>query len=90
MNVVVDIKLTTYMMLMANRAPHDARSLYTYQKEQNMAEYTELANQFIDSLVKQGIDKNDIFTHFITKGKQVIWPVIGQDGKPHLEKKTFK
>jgi hypothetical protein len=55
-----------------------------------MADYTTLANEFIDQLVKDGIDKADIFCHFVTKGKQVVWPVIGDDGKPHLQKKTFK
>lgn len=55
-----------------------------------MATYTEQANDFIESLVKNGVDKKDIFSHFVTKGKQVVWPVISEDGKPHLEKKTFK
>lgn len=57
-----------------------------------MAEYTEQANTFIqETLVKEkGLDQKDIFAHFVTKGKQVIWPEIGPDGKPHLAKKTFK
>lgn len=55
-----------------------------------MADYTTQANEFIESLVQQGVDKKDIFSHFVTKGKQVVWPVIGDYGKPHLEKKTFK
>jgi len=55
-----------------------------------MADYTTQANAFIDDLVANGYDKKDIQSHFVTKGKQVIWPVIGEDGKPHLMKKTFK
>lgn len=57
-----------------------------------MSSYTEDANKFIeDELVaKKGIDKKDIFSHFVTKGKQVIWPEIGDDGKAHLVKKVFK
>ena len=39
---------------------------------------------------KKGIDKADIFNHFVTKGKQVVWAEIGDDGKAHLVKKTFK
>lgn len=57
-----------------------------------MANYTEDANKFIEEelLGKKGIDKADIFTHFVTKGKQVVWAEIGDDGKAHLVKKTFK
>lgn len=55
-----------------------------------MADYTTQANEFIQSLVDQGVPKADIFTHFVNKGKQVVWPVLGDDGKPHLAKKTFK
>ena len=57
-----------------------------------MAEYTEQANTFIqETLIKEnGLDQKDIFSHFVAKGKQVIWPEIGPDGKPHLAKKTFK
>jgi hypothetical protein len=55
-----------------------------------MAQYTETANAFIASLVEQGYSKADIFTKFVTGGKQVVYPVIGDDGRPHLEKKTFK
>ena len=52
--------------------------------------YTTDSNQFVDQLVKNGYDKKDIFTKYVTGGKEVVYPVIGQDGKPHLEKKTFK
>lgn len=52
--------------------------------------YTEEANQFVEQLIKDGYDKKDIFTKYVTGGKEVVYPVIGQDGKPHLEKKTFK
>lgn len=55
-----------------------------------MANYTEEANKFIGELVEQGYSKSDIFTKFVTGGKQVVYPVIGEDGRPHLEKKTFK
>ena len=55
-----------------------------------MADYTTEANLFIDSLIEQGIDRKDIFTHFVSKGKQVVWPALGADGKAHLMKKTFK
>jgi len=52
--------------------------------------YTENANKFIEELMKDGYAKSDIFTKFVTGGKQVVYPVIGEDGKPHLAKKTFK
>lgn len=52
--------------------------------------YTQDANQFIEDLKVQGYSKSDIFTKFVTGGKQVVYPVIGDDGKPHLAKKTFK
>ena len=52
--------------------------------------YTENANKFIEDLMKDGYAKSDIFTKFVTGGKQVVYPVIGEDGKPHLAKKTFK
>lgn len=55
-----------------------------------MADYTTQANEFIDDLVAQGYDKKDIRSHFVAKGKQVIYPVIGEDKKPHLVVKTFK
>lgn len=55
-----------------------------------MAGYTEEANKFIEELVSQGYSKSDIFTKFVTGGKQVVYPVIGEDGKPHLAKQVFK
>lgn len=55
-----------------------------------MAEYTEEANKFIETLVKDGYSKSDIFTKFVKGGKEVVYPVIGEDGRPHLAKKTFK
>ena len=54
-----------------------------------MSEYTELANKFIEELISQGYQKSDIFTKFVTGGKQVVFPVIGDDGRPHLSKRTF-
>lgn len=65
-------------------------------KEQIMAEKTEIksytgdANKFIEELMATGYQKADIFTKFVTGGKQVVYPVIGDDGRPHLAKKTFK
>lgn len=55
-----------------------------------MADYTQQANEFIETLIAGGIGRKDIFTHFVPKGKQVVYPVLGDDGKPHLAKKTFK
>lgn len=52
--------------------------------------YTGDANKFIEELIATGYRKADIFTKFVTGGKQVVYPVIGEDGKPHLAKKTFK
>lgn len=52
--------------------------------------YTGSANQFIEHLVESGYDRSDIFTKFVKGGKQVVFPVIGDDGQPHLEKKTFR
>lgn len=55
-----------------------------------MAEYTEKANEFIQSLLDQGYDRADIFTHFVKGGKVVIYPVIGEnDQEPHLKKVKF-
>ena len=65
-------------------------------KEQIMTEKTEIksytgdANKFIEELMATGYQKADIFTKFVTGGKQVVYPVIGDDGRPHLAKKTFK
>ena len=65
-------------------------------KEQIMAEKTEIksytgdANKLIEELMATGYQKADIFTKFVTGGKQVVYPVIGDDGRPHLAKKTFK
>ena len=65
-------------------------------KEQTLTEKTEIksytgdANKFIEELMANGYQKADIFTKFVTGGKQVVYPVIGEDGKPHLAKKTFK
>lgn len=58
--------------------------------EKDIKGYTQDANQFIQDLIKEGYSKADIFTKFVTGGKQVVYPVIGEDGRPHLEKKTFK
>lgn len=58
--------------------------------EEPMADYTQQANEFIETLIAEGIDRKDIFTHFVPKGKQVVYPVLGDDGKPHLAKKTFR
>ena len=61
-----------------------------------MAEKTEIksytgdANKLIEELMATGYQKADIFTKFVTGGKQVVYPVIGDDGRPHLAKKTFK
>ena len=55
-----------------------------------MKDYTVEASKFVESLVADGYDKSDIFTKFVTGGKQVVYPVIGEDGRPHLAKKTFK
>jgi hypothetical protein len=55
-----------------------------------MAGYTEEANIFIESLVKGGYPKGDIYTKFVKGGKEVVYPVIGEDGRPHLARKVFK
>lgn len=55
-----------------------------------MSTYTEEANRFIEGLVNDGYSKSDIFTKFVTGGKQVVYPVIGEDGRPHLAKRTFR
>lgn len=55
-----------------------------------MAGYTEEANIFIASLVKEGYLKGDIYTKFVKGGKEVVYPVIGEDGRPHLARKVFK
>ena len=55
-----------------------------------MTEYTQNANDFINDLISSGIEKKDIHSHFVSKGKQVLWPYIGEDGKPHINTKTFR
>ena len=52
--------------------------------------YTGSANQFIEQLLDDSYDRSDIFTKFVKGGKQVVFPVIGDDGWPHLEKRTFR
>jgi len=58
--------------------------------EETLKKYTEDANSFVEGLVAEGYSKGDIFTKYVAGGKQVVYPVIGKDGKPHLEKKTFR
>ena len=55
-----------------------------------MKDYTAEANAFIESLLADGYVPADIYTKFITGGKHVVYPVIGEDGRPHLAKKVFK
>ena len=55
-----------------------------------MAGYTEEANDFIESLLKEGYVKGDIYAKFVKGGKEVVYPVIGEDGRPHLARKIFK
>ena len=55
-----------------------------------MADYTEEANRFVETLVERGYSKADIYTKFVSGGKQIVYPVVGEDGKPHLEKRTFR
>ena len=52
--------------------------------------YTGDANAFVKGLIESGYSKDDIFTKYVKGGKQVVYPVIGEDGKPHLEKMTFR
>ena len=56
----------------------------------DVKDYTGNANQFIEHLVETGYDRSDIFTKFVKGGKQVVFPVIGEDGRTHLEKRTFR
>ena len=58
--------------------------------EGTLKEYTEDANSFVKKLIAEGYTKDDIFTKYVAGGKQVVYPVIGEDGKPQLEKKTFR
>ena len=55
-----------------------------------MKDYTAEANAFIETLLADGYANADIYTKFVTGGKQVVYPVIGEDGRPHLAKKVFK
>lgn len=57
----------------------------------NNKNYTEDAKKFIEKLIELGYDKKDIFTKYVTGGKEVVYPVISpEDGRPHLERKLFK
>lgn len=55
-----------------------------------MADYTQMANQFVEQLMAEGYARSDIFTKFVQGGKQVVYPVVGEDGRPHLSKRTFR
>lgn len=55
-----------------------------------MKDYTVEASKFIESLLADGYTPADIYSKFVSGGKQVVYPVIGEDGKPHLAKKVFK
>lgn len=57
-----------------------------------MQTYTDEKTEFKAKLLEENphLTKDDIYTKFVTGGVQIVWPVIGKDGKPHLEKKTFK
>lgn len=55
-----------------------------------MKNYTQDANEFVQQLMESGYVKSDIFTKFVSGGKQVVYPIVGEDGHPHLEKRTFK
>ena len=54
-----------------------------------MSDYTKEANAFIDSLLQQGYDRQDIYAKYVGKTKQVIYPVIDESGKPRLKKRVF-
>ena len=56
----------------------------------DVKDYTGSANRFIEQLIESGYGRPDIFTKFVKGGKQVVFPVIGEDGRPHLEKRTFR
>ena len=55
-----------------------------------MATYTEDANAFIGELVAQGYGKGDIYAKFVKGGKEVVYPVVGEDGRPHLARRVFR
>lgn len=55
-----------------------------------MASYTEEANNFIEGLLKEGYLKGDIYAKFVKGGKEVVYPVVGEDGRPHLARKVFR
>ena len=55
-----------------------------------MATYTEDANAFIGELVAQGYVKGDIYAKFVKGGKEVVYPVVGEDGRPHLARRVFR
>lgn len=46
---------------------------------------------FLKELKKEtGLKDEDILKHYVSGGCKFVYPVIGEDGKPHLASKTFK
>lgn len=55
-----------------------------------VSRYTLDAEGFVKGLMSDGYSRKDIYTKYVAGGKEVVYPVIGDDGRPHLEKKVFK
>jgi len=52
--------------------------------------FTTDKNAFVQDLLSKGIDRKDIDVKYTASGAVVVYAVIGEDGKPHLVKTTFK
>jgi len=53
-------------------------------------QYTSDKNAFVQELIGRGYARKDISVKYTASGAVVEYPVIGDDGKPHLIKTTFK
>ena len=55
-----------------------------------MKNYTEQAKAHIESLIAGGLTKQDIMMRYTANRVTIANPIVGEDGKVHLQKVVFK
>jgi hypothetical protein len=55
-----------------------------------MKNYTEQAKAHIESLIAGGLTKQDIMMRYTANRVTIAHPIVGEDGKVHLQKVVFK
>lgn len=55
-----------------------------------MKNYTEQAKAHIESLIAGGLTKQDIMLRYTANRVTIAHPIVGEDGKVHLQKVVFK